>query len=214
MSTALPEPLHLEPEDTSDTTATRHLRSVPEQKLTIRQVSRPDLLATVQRPQLALPLTDPADEYAPQQLRRTHHTRSNVVSLHKPGEPQVADRWHVEQREAIKKMTQTIAAAFVEAELGIRPFRQLSSWIEMELFQKLRARVERTVSGNHLVAKCNKPGVTSVPSITPIAVRAEARENGDWETSMTIRVGQRARAVAMRLSLRRERWKVTAFEIG
>src|SRR5699024_11956353 len=80
MSTALPEPLHLEPEDTSDTTATRHLRSVPEQKLTIRQVSRPDLLATVQRPQLALPLTDPADEYAPQQLRRTHHRSEEHTS--------------------------------------------------------------------------------------------------------------------------------------
>src|SRR5699024_6189497 len=197
MSTALPEPLHLEPEDTSDTTATRHLRSVPEQKLTIRQVSRPDLLATVQRPQLALPLTDPADEYAPQQLRRTHHTRSNVVSLHKPGEPQVADRWHVEQREAIKKMTQTIAAAFVEAELGIRPFIELSCWIEIELFKKLRAQVERSVRGSSLVAKCNNPRITTLPSITPIAVRAEAYESRDWESSTTNRVGQLAHAVAM-----------------
>lgn len=213
MSTALPEPLHLDPEDTNGSETTRHLRSVADEKLAITQVSRPDV-ATIQTPKLALPLTNPADEYAPQPLRRSPHTQPNVVPIHKPAATKIADRWQLEQREAIKRMTQTIGAAFVEAELGLRPFIQLSSWIEMELFQKLRARVERTVSGNYLVAQCNEPGVTSVPAITPIGIRADARENGDWETSMTIRVGQRARAVAMRLSLRRERWKVTAFEIG
>lgn len=213
MSTALPEPLRLEPEDTNDTGQTRHLRSVAEDTVTVTQVPRPEIV-TVQTPMLALPLTDPAEEYAPQQLRRAPRPQANVVSIHHRDAAKITDRWHAEQREAIKKMTQTIGAAFVEAELGLRPFMQLSSWIEMELFQKLRARVERTVNGRYLAAWCNEPGVTSVPSITPIGVRADARENGDWETSMTIRVGQRARAVAMRLSLRRERWKVTAFEIG
>lgn len=212
MSSALPEPLSLG--NDKQASPKRHLRSVAQETLTITPVPRPVLRAIYQEPKIASSLTAPADEYAPQRVPLGSSTQSNIVSLRKHRAPEVGDRWHLEQREAIKKMTQTIGSAFVEAELGLRPFTQLSTWIELELFQKLRARVERTVNGNYLAARCNERGATKVPGITPIGVRAEVRENGDWETSMTIRVGQRARAIAMRLCLQRERWKVTAFEIG
>src|SRR5699024_10999458 len=102
-------------------------------------------------------------------------------------------------------------AAFVEAELGLRPFRQLGSWIEWELFHKLRARVERTASGQYLAIRS---GTSKVPSIIPIGVRAAPQTNGDWETSMTIRDGQRARTIATRLHRHRERCRVKAFEVG
>lgn len=212
MSSAVPKPLSLD--NDQQASPKRHLRSVAEETLAINPVPRPALRATYQEPKITSSLTDPADEYAPQRAPLGPRTQSNIVSLRKHRAPEVVDRRYLEQREAIKKMTQTIGSAFVEAELGLRPFMQLSSWIELELFQKLRARVERTVNGNYLVARCNELGDTKVPSIIPIGVRAEVRENGDWETSMTIRVGQRARAIAMRLCLQRERWKVTAFEIG
>ncbi len=214
MSTAQPEPLHFGHDEALRTGPNRHLKSVTEETLAINQVPRATASTVYQVPQRTSSLADPADEYAPPRIRPVAVKESNIEYLRQHRAEKVADRWHREQQEAIKKMTQTIGAAFVEAELGLRPFMQLSSWIELELFQKLRARVERTVNGNYLATQCNEHGATKVPSIIPIGVRAQVRDNGDWETSMTIRVGQRARAVAMRLRLHRERWKVTAFEIG
>src|SRR5699024_8817051 len=117
----------------------------------------------------------------------------------------------ISQQSSIIKMTQTIGAAFVESELGLRPFRHLGYWLDWELIHKLRALVECTASVDYLAIRS---GISKVPSIIPIGVRAALQTNGDWETSMTIRVGQRARAIAMRLQLHRERWRVTAFEIG
>lgn len=214
MSTALPEPLHLDHDEDHRSGPERLLKSVAEETLAINQVPRAAVRDVHQVPQRTSSLADPAEEYAPQRTPRVSGAPSNILYLRQHSGEEVADRRHQEQQAAIKKMTQTIGAAFVEAELGLRPFMQLSSWIELELFQKLRARVERTVNGNYLAAQCNEAGATKVPSITPIGVRAAVCENGDWETSMTIRVGQRARAIAMRLRLHRERWKVTAFEVG
>lgn len=214
MSTALSESFHVDPEhdDIAHTISAPHLKPVDNQALTI--VQRSEAIATnVQQPaRRQQVLRDPSDEYAP--AHRVPGVSSNVVRLRNGRAQELADKRYLLQRDSIKNMTRTIGAAFVEAELGLRPFMQLSSWMEMELFQKLRARVERTVNGKYLAAKCNDTGVTKVPSITPVGVRAALRENGDWETSMTIRVGQRARAIAMRLQLHRERWKVIAFEIG
>lgn len=210
MSTALPEPLHLIPSDASDAELTPQLESVAQQTLTINEVASPvGAHATAHQA-----LVDPAKQYMPDRIRHESMASSNVLYLPQHRDQELADRRHHDQSQAIKHMTQTIGAAFVEAELGVRPFTQLSSWIELELFQKLRARVQRTVSGNYLTAQCNAPGDTTVPSVTPIGVRATVQDDGDWETSMTIRVGRRARAIAMRLRLHRERWKVTAFEIG
>lgn len=214
MSTAPTEPLHLDHAEDHHAGRKRHLNPVAEDILTIRQVPGASIAGDYQVPQQASSLTEPADEYAPERVPNIRVAHSNIVYLRKHGDQDAAERRHLEQRDAIKKMTQTIGAAFVEAELGLRSFVQLSSWMELELFQKLRARVERTVNGNYLAAQRHERGGMKVPTITPIGVRASVRENGDWESSMTIRVGQRARAIAMRLQLHRERWKVTAFEIG
>lgn len=216
MSTALPEPFHFdnpELETTREPKPARHLQPVADETLSIRRVPGASSTTTQNTVPAEMPLRDPAEEFAPTRVPRTSGSPADIAYLPGSHAHGVADEHHVRQLESIKNMTQTIGAAFVEAELGLRPIFQLSSWMEMELFQKLRTRVERTVSGNYLATKCGEKN-RKVPSITPIGVRAAQCENGDWETSMTIRVGQRARAIAMRLRLHRERWKVAAFEIG
>lgn len=214
MSTALSEPFNFDCEDNEHGSPKRYLESVVQETLSIHDVPRAAINHAYRVAHREQMLADPADEYAPQRMSNNSAGQSNIVYLAPRREHAVEYRRYLEQREAIKHMTQTIGAAFVEAELGLRSFMQLSSWMELELFQKLRARVERTAKGNHLAKRCNAPGDTKVPAVTPIGVRATVRDSGEWETSMTIRVGQRARAIAMRLQLHRERWKVVAFEIG
>lgn len=216
MSTALSEAFHFDNTDedaAADSGPTRHLQPVADETLNIRHVPGATTALTHQSVPLTVPLRDPAEEFAPARVSQSSRAQTNILHLRDSHERTGASQHRQRQLETIKKMTQTIGAAFVEAELGLRPVWQLSSWMEMGLFQKLRTRVERTVSGNYLAAKCSD-GERTVPPIAPIGVRAAQCENGDWETSMTIRVGGRARAIAMRMRLHRERWQVCAFEIG
>lgn len=217
MSTALHEPLHLENLSENDVPLKRapNLAPVADEKLSIDTV--PGTLTTDVRhaANVSLSVAQPLEEYAPAESLRGGLVRSNVVDLQQKRAPKSIDNRHLLQIESMKNMTQTIGSAFVEAELGLRPFMQLSSWMELDLFHKLRPRVEHTANGKYLMAqRGGGEDSTKVPSITPIAVRAAVCQNGAWETSMTIKVGQRARAIAMRLELHRERWRVTAFEIG
>jgi len=211
MSTALPEPFYFDPHERTDKylDAIRHLSPVPGEALDIRRVPSSATTQEQTLPTLALP--SPTEQFAPDPGQRVSTASPNQLKYGTDPEQEVVYRRRLSQRNSIKRMTQTIGAAFVEAELGLRPFRQLAAWVEWDLFHKLRARVEHTASGQYLATYS---GTSKVPSIVPIGVRAALQTNGDWETSMTLRVGQRARALAMRLQLHRERWRVTAFEIG
>lgn len=215
MSTALHEPSVPEDPKHSSKTASSptHLWPVPQQQLQITPVS--SLLATDVRQVARLDAVpkDPVDEYEPSKFLKPRKLTS-VFPPRKTASRQTTDRRYRQQLASIKKMTQTIGAAFIEAELGIRPYMQLSSWMELELFHKLRARVEHSVNEKYLAARRGDEGSKKVPSIETLGVRASPKANGEWESSMTIRVGQRARAIAMRIQLHRDRWRVIAFEVG
>ena len=215
MSTALHESsLPEEPGRTEKTTPARsHLHALSAQQLQITPVSR--LRATNVRLVARLDeiLRDPVDEYEPSQFSAPRRL-TRAFPARKTASSSTADRRYRQQLTSIKKMTQTIGAAFIEAELGIRPYMQLSAWMELELFHKLRARVEHSVNEKYLAARRGEEGSKKVPSIETLGVRAAPKANGEWESSMTIRVGQRARAIAMRLQLHRDRWRVIAFEVG
>lgn len=216
MSTALHEPFHLDnfSHDDPQPQRPRHLAPVADEKLSIDAVPGALTADVRQAANVLLTAAEPLEEYAPAENLRAVIARSNVFDLPKKRVPKAVEKRHLLQIESMKKMTQTVGSAFVEAELGVRPFMQLSSWMELELFHKLRPRVEHMAAGKYLMAQRGDEDSSKVPSITPIGVRAAVCENGAWETSMTIKVGERARAVAMRLELHRERWRVTAFEIG
>lgn len=216
MSTALSVTGH---PDTTHGTATagpqkRHLQPVPDAELSIDSVpgfSATDVRQAARVDQVAL---DPRDEFAPTQDPGIRVGQSNVFNFRGAQYQRPVEHWHIMQLTDIKKMTRTVGLAFIEAELGIRPFAQLSSWIELELFHKLRARVLHSANGKHSAARRGEAASRKVPSITPIGVRASMQMNGEWESSMTIRVGERARAIAMRLQLHRDRWRIIALEVG
>lgn len=214
MSTAPSEALHsIEHDDRpAPGPAPQHLRAVPER--TVQVAHTPSICPTDvrQRGLLDHPVINPQEEYSPSPDIAAQ--RATVMHLWAARTANPADARFRDQLTAIKRMTRTIGWAFMESELGIRPFAQLSSWIELELFQKLRARVIHAAANKHLAARRGEDASRKIPQIVPIGVRASLTANGDWETSMTIKVGQRARALAMRLQLHRNRWRVIALEVG
>lgn len=212
MSTAASESFQFAtPEhDTPQALMPRHLQAVPDRALEIDSVQYVSPTDVRQRNLLAVPINNPQEAFIPPNSVQVTH--SNVVSFRHPGAQNDPD--YAVQHNAIKRMTRAVGAAFVESELGIRPFTQLGSWLELGLFHKLRTRVEYSATNNYLAARRGDESSRKVPSITPIGVRAALTVNGDWESSMTIRVGDRARALAMRLQRHRDRWRVIAFEVG
>lgn len=215
MSTALHESPH--PEEPYDAEYQsfdpQRLKPVGKHQLKVTPVTRFPVTDIRQVAHLEAIAKDPVDEYEPSRFvapRIPHggYPRRQARTL------QTYDRRYRQQLTAIKKLTQTIGAAFIEAELGIRPYMQLSAWMELELFHKLRIRVEHSVNEKYMAARRGEEGSKKIPSIETLGVRAESKSNGEWESSMTIRVGQRARAIAMRLQMHRDRWRVIAFEVG
>lgn len=216
MSTAVPEPSHLTavPSDAESARTQRHLRPVPDHEA-LRVAPAAGSLATDIHPvgKLRVVLQDPVEEYEPAPDATVGRLAPIYAVQPRTVNPAVQRRYRQEQA-AMKLMTQTIGSAFIEAELGLRPFMQLSSWLEVGLFQKLRNRVEHRVNDKYLAVRRGDDDSKKIPAIQPVGVRAAQQSNGDWETSMTIRVGERARAIAMRLQLHRERWRVIALEVG
>lgn len=203
-----------QPERTQDTPSQRrHLQAVKTTQLriasaatrpatTLRQAARPNHVAR-----------DPREEYSPALAWAAQVGRSNVFTFRSAESPQPIDHQHARLLAEIKKLTQAVGSAFVEAELGIRSFGQLNSWLEFDLFHKLKARVYHSANAKHIAARRGEAS-RKVPAVQTIGVRAAMHRNGEWESSMTIRVGERARAIAMRIQLHRDRWRVIALEVG
>ena len=216
MSTALSPSVHPESSKTTPEAqnSSRHLQSVEHSRLAVDPV--PTLSATNIRQaalldQVAL---DPRKEYAPAELLSQAAGSSNVFLLQPRGVRNTMSPSDARLHADIKNLTKRIGSAFIEAELGIRPFAQLASWLELDLFHKLKARVHYLAAQRHLAARSGEEASRKLPSVVPVGVRAAMRPSGDWESSMTIRVGDRARALAMRLQTHRNRWRVIAFEVG
>lgn len=129
MSTALSQPFYFDPHEQPgrQLDAVRHLSPVPSEALDIRRV--PNSANTEIQHLSALDLLSPAEQFAPDANQRIRTASSSLVEYGPDHEQELEYQRQISQQSSIKKMTQTIGAAFVEAELGLRPFRQLGSWI-------------------------------------------------------------------------------------
>ena len=216
MSTALSPSVHSEPSKGSAEAraASRHLQPVSPSDLAVETVLTLTTTNIRQAARLEQVALDPRDEFEPPEHSVSHANPSNVFSLRRPRSANPTSPRQAQLCSDIKIMTQRVGSALIEAELGIRPFAQLGSWLELELFHKLKARVQHLARESHLAARSGEESSRKIPSITPVGVRAAMRPSGEWESSMTIRVGNRARAMAMRLQLHRHRWRVIALEVG
>jgi hypothetical protein len=117
----------------------------------------------------------------------------------------LAERRREEERY-IRSLARIVALACVEAELGLRPARQLSAWLDLPTYGKMTRRAE--------LARRVRPdrGVAGAPQA--LGSRCCPAGDGIYEASATIRLPDRVRAMALRIERHRDRWKVTALELG
>ena len=216
MSSALTAatPLNVVEEAPGTTPRTSHLTAVGATELAVGPATTLPATDIRQAAHLGQVALGPREEFAPSENSGVLVGRSNVFDFRDARRSRSGDDEHLRLLGDIKRMTRTIGSALIEAELGIRPFWQLGSWLEFELFHKLKARVYHCAREKHMAARRGEDASRKVPSVTTIGVRAAMRPSGDWESSMTIRVGERARAIAMRLQRHRDRWRVIALEVG
>lgn len=99
----------------------------------------------------------------------------------------------------------TLVCASAEALLGLRPAEQLARWTTPELFDALvrRAGLARRILGN---------GPRAHPVVR--SVHLEATASGACEAAVVLHDGERARAAAARLIVRRGRWVLDRLEIA
>lgn len=99
----------------------------------------------------------------------------------------------------------TLVCAAAEALLGLRPAEQLARWTTPELFDALvrRAGLARRILG-------------SGPRTHPVvrSVHLEATASGACEAAVMLHDGERTRAAAARLVVRRGRWVLDRLEIA
>ncbi len=113
-----------------------------------------------------------------------------------------------EEERHVRSLARIVALACVEAELGLRSARQLSAWLDLATYQKMIRRAD--------LAQRIRATRSDGPSAAPKALGARACRLGQnaYEASATVQMPDRARAMALRIEKHRNRWKVTALELG
>ncbi|QCU79342.1 hypothetical protein E7744_05730 [Citricoccus sp. SGAir0253] len=116
------------------------------------------------------------------------------------------DETRREEERHVRALARIVALACVEAELGLRPARQLSAWLDLPTYGKMVRRAD--------LAGRTRPDRGAAGAPQALGARCCAAAEGVYEASATVRLPDRVRAVALRIERRRERWKVTALELG
>lgn len=122
------------------------------------------------------------------------------------GERARAERRREEERH-VRSLARIVALACVEAELGLRPARQLSAWLDLPTYGKMVRRAD-------LASRIRADGDATQGRPQALGARCCHAEDGVYEASATIQLPDRVRAMALRIERRRDRWKVTALELG
>ena len=157
--------------------------------------------------------------------------RRNIFQLHREGElpellrrpgatqlsaeaPQDGDRrrptdlaTHREERRQVIAVSRLICHATMESLAGVRPVQQLQRWLEVQVYSKVRERVDLTYGGREAAPKAPHP-------LAFHQVRTEKVAQGAWECSVVFGDEHRVRACALRLEAHRRRWRVVALELG
>jgi hypothetical protein len=111
-----------------------------------------------------------------------------------------------EEERHIRSLAGVVALACVEAELGLRPARQLASWLDLPTYGKMVRRAE--------LASRIRPDRGVAGSPRALGSRCCPVGDGAYEASATVQLPDRVRAMALRIERHRNRWKVTALELG
>ena len=117
----------------------------------------------------------------------------------------------------VKAICQSVALAALEVLGGVRPLQQMSRWLDPENYERmqLRANLVRGLRQNPESRSRTGPDPQRLHRGVRIrSCRVCPVADGIYEAAVVALENDRARAVALRVQLRRGLWKVTALEIG
>ena len=100
----------------------------------------------------------------------------------------------------------TLVRAAVEILMGQRPAAQLTRYLEADLWTALN---RRALLGVHVQGAPAMPAPVHIRRVHGCQVATTT-----WECSVVVHDGERVRAGAVRLELKRGRWRATALRIG
>lgn len=112
-----------------------------------------------------------------------------------------------EEERQINAIARIVCQATMEALAGLRPVVQLQRWLEVQVYSKVRERVDLTYGSREAAPKAPHP-------LAFHQVRTEKVAQGAWECSVVFGDEHRVRACALRLEAHRRRWRVVALELG
>ncbi|MEH0058307.1 MULTISPECIES: Rv3235 family protein [Auritidibacter] len=169
---------------------------------------------TVSTPAISTPDQTPADTEPV-----SHRTPAQLPDATPQDDPvanrqrQIAQRALAEQRRATERhlqtMTRVLGQACVEIEYGLRSYHQLQGWMSLEMIEKMRFRAQLAQQGRPQESDGQKP-----MNVRVHRMRLQRTPSQCYESSATIIVGNRLRAMALRFEKHRDRWKVCDFELG
>lgn len=162
-----------------------------------------------------VPSMDPGAGIAPV-IRLTGRTRKRMLPAPPapPGNAVVLEMELAEEARRITGIVRSVGQAIVEILGGTRPIAQLARWLDPQSFERLslRAALIRDARGRTGCTGAAARAVHRNPLVRTVRVCRTAA--GVYEASAVITEQQRARALALRLELRGEIWKITAIELG
>lgn len=129
----------------------------------------------------------------------------------------------------VKAICQSVALAALEVLGGVRPLQQMARWLDQEIYERLQLRANlvrglvQSAAGAGPGAAGSRAAGTRAAGPDPALLHRGVRirscrlcpvAEGIYEGTVVALEHDRARAVALRVQLRRGLWKVTALEIG
>ncbi|MCC3274009.1 Rv3235 family protein [Arthrobacter zhangbolii] len=119
----------------------------------------------------------------------------------------------------VRAICQSVALAALEVLGGVRPLQQMSRWLDQENYDRLQLRANLVRGRRQAAAAAAGSGSGPDPQLLHRGVRIRSCRlcpvaEGIYEGAVVALEHERARAVALRIQLRRGLWRVTALEIG
>ncbi|WP_246657708.1 Rv3235 family protein [Arthrobacter yangruifuii] len=161
----------------------------------------------------------PSREVLPAPVPATPRERCRRPADPSPGPAPGAGNWtsSPEDDTRVKAICQSVALAALEVLGGVRPLQQMARWLDPDNYERLqmRANLVRGLQQDPRTRSRTAPD----PQLLHRGVRIRSCRlcpvsEGIYEAAVVVVEHERARAVALRVQLRRGLWKVTALEIG
>ena len=109
-----------------------------------------------------------------------------------------------QDRQLLESMSPALATALVEVLVGSRAATSIEKWVEVPLFARILEHVRVRESLSQRNPHTDRPRSTSVPRLCEVS-------DSVVEIALVVTTTRRPRALALRLTRRRSRWRLSDF---